>query len=246
VVKGVEQGEGMVGKVLRDPELAKKLDHTITEASAFADRLTGLKVEVGLRSEGHYKLGGTPAFNTKHTFGARLLPAKSSRYYGFDVVADTSGNLSRRVETVTGATTPSCAAPPCTVITDTLTDKFRVNAYLAQKWGPATFRIGMMESTGGVGVDLDIIENMLQVRADIFDFTEPANVNPHLRAMLRFSFLDNFDLYAGAGDVFNGPLEGPAGTVFTGRGRSVFLGAGFHFTDDDLKAILTTTGVPSF
>lgn len=246
VAKGIEQGEGSVGKLLRDEELADSIAHTAKEATAFVDRLTGLKIEMGMRTEGHLQpqVGGTsPVFSAKHTIGAKIMPANSSRYYGVDAVSEPRGHVTRNIEReIIDGTAVS-------TITETWSDKLRLNAYLAQRWGPATFRVGLFESTGGVGADLDIIPGSLSLRADAFDFMPVTGGAPRVRTMLRYSFLNHFDLYAGADDLLNsanpGALRDPQG-LLTGPGRSFFLGGGFHFSDEDIKAILVATGVPSF
>lgn len=242
VMKDVENGEGVAGKLLRDKQLADQISKTANEATAFVDRLTGLRVEAGLRTEGHVQPqsnGASPVLAAKHTMTARIIPANSSRYYGFGVVSEPRGNVTRTVEQVSGS-------EKFTTITETHSDSFRLNAFLAQEAGPATFRIGLLESTGGVGVDLKALPG-LSLSADAFDFTPVHGGRPRVRTMARYTFLDHFDIYAGGDDLLNGPLQSPDPRgLLTGAGRSYFVGGGFHFTDEDLKAILVTTGVPGF
>ncbi len=242
VVKNVEQGNGVVGKLLTDKELADRVTHAVTGATDYIDRLTGLKVELGVRSSlGLQPLGhGQFAFPVVSQVGVKIRPANSSRYYGLDLVSDTIGSMTHSVQT------QLINDAPLTTSTNTFNQALTVNAYLAQMWGPATFRIGLMENTGGVGVDFDIIPNTLSVHADAFNFLPVIpGVDPRVRVYGQYTFAKYFDLYVGGDDLANSPVPNPDPTkVNTSYGRYVYGGAGFHFTDDDVKAILGTTGVP--
>jgi phospholipid/cholesterol/gamma-HCH transport system substrate-binding protein len=238
VVGGVERGEGSVGMLLRDKELAAQVKHTAQAATEYVDRLTGLKLQVQERSEAHLQPrgGGKFAYPTIHTFGAKLIPAKSTRFVGFDIVSDSRGQVQHQIQVINDQP----------LLTDTWTEAMRYNAYLGQHWGPATFRIGLIESTGGVGADVDLIPEVLALHADAFDFV-PVNQSPFPRVRVsgQYTFLNNFDLYVGGDDLMNGAAKNyDAHGILTGGGRSVFAGAGFHLTDDDLKAILSSTGIP--
>lgn len=237
VVKGVEQGEGSVGMLLRDKELASQLKHTAQAATEYVDRLTGLKVEIHERSEGHIqpRTGGSIAYPTVHTFGAKLIPAKSSRYVGFDIVSDSRGQVQHQIQVINDQS----------LLTDTWTSGMRYNAYLAQNVGPASFRIGLKESTGGIGADLQLVPNVFSVHADAFDFFPVNQAVFRLRVAGQVTLWDHFDVSLGGDDLINGPQRNfDPHQILTGGGRSIFAAAGFHLTDDDLKAILSSTGIP--
>jgi phospholipid/cholesterol/gamma-HCH transport system substrate-binding protein len=242
ISKNIEQGNGVVGKLLTDKDLADRVSHSLTGVTSYIDRLTGLQIEAGMRASiGLQPLGhGRFAYPSIAQVDAKIIPANSSRYIGVSVVSDSQGNYQHAV------TSQQINGEPLTTLTDTYTETLRVSAYLAQMLGPVTFRAGLIESTGGVGVDWDIIPNTLSLHADAFDFTPPVpNVWPTLRVYGQYTFAKHFDLYAGGDDLINNPFPNPdPSKVLTSYGRYAFAGVGFHFTDDDLKAILSLTGVP--
>ena len=87
-----------------------------------------------------------------------------------------------------------------------------------------TGRFGIMENTGGIGLDLTFFHNRLQFQFDLFDFT--MNTNPRLRGAVEWEIITHFFLAGGADDVLNSAY------------RDYFFSVGIRFTDKDLKALL--------
>src|SRR5690606_28636950 len=107
----------------------------------------------------------------------------------------------------------------------------------------ATFRFGLIESTGGVGADLNFLDDHLVLQFDAFDFTNPATDYPRTRARLNLHFLSHLFVSVGGADLLNArEVEPTSGQVLSGR--DWFLGGGLYFTDQDLKALLGGVGVP--
>ena len=131
IASGIENGEGTVGKLLRDKTLADRIDHTVKGASDYIDRLTGLKLELNMRAELHFQptKGGKWDYPTVEQIGAKIIPANSSRFVGFDLVSDSQGTISHAVsvQTINGA--------PLTTLTDNYAESLRVSAYLANSTG---------------------------------------------------------------------------------------------------------------
>jgi phospholipid/cholesterol/gamma-HCH transport system substrate-binding protein len=237
VAEGVEKGEGTVGKLLRDQDLAARVANTVKAATDYFDRLTGLKLEVGFRAELHVQptLPKGVDWPSIEQIGVKIMPSGSSRYIGVDLVSDTQGTVSHNVQLLNNEP----------LVTDTYAQALAVNAYLAQRWGPSTWRVGLIESTGGIGVDVDVVPKILSMHVDAFNFTPPNGLLPRVKTYAQFTFDKYFDIYAGGDDLLNGPQASPdPHGILTPPGRSAFVGAGFHFGDEDLKAILSTTGVP--
>ena len=69
----------------------------------------------------------------------------------------------------------------------------------------------------------------------------PDKVEPGLERVARAV---NLFASAGVDDLLNSQIRDTRSNKLI-SGRDYFLGGGIYFTDDDLKAILTTTGVPS-
>jgi hypothetical protein len=85
-----------------------------------------------------------------------------------------------------------------------------------------------LESTGGVGLDLNAMRDRLEFRSDVFDFS--TSQLPRLRLMGAYALLQRVYVLAGVDDVLN-----PQRT-------DVFLGAQLRFRDEDLRTILLFAG----
>jgi len=98
---------------------------------------------------------------------------------------------------------------------------------MAKRFYFVTGRFGMIESTGGLGMDVNLFSDKLQLRTDIFEFGR--DVNPRMKHFLTYEFFKHIYVLGGADDVLND------------FGRDFFFGAGLRFDDDDLKALLAST-----
>jgi phospholipid/cholesterol/gamma-HCH transport system substrate-binding protein len=97
----------------------------------------------------------------------------------------------------------------------------------ARRVGPATFRFGIRESTGGVGVDFNLFRDRLELRSDLFDFSSAAL--PRLRLAAAYEFIRHMWIIGGVDDILN-------------PRRDVFLGAMLRVNDEDLRSILPFAG----
>ena len=111
-------------------------------------------------------------------------------------------------------------------------DRFRLSLQYAKRYRFATGRIGIIENSGGLGLDFHMLNDTLAMSADIFAFD--ANVNPRMRLWSNYNFFSHLYIGAGVDEIWNSEL------------RDIFVGFGLRFTDDDLKTIITTAPTPSF
>jgi phospholipid/cholesterol/gamma-HCH transport system substrate-binding protein len=100
-------------------------------------------------------------------------------------------------------------------------------------------RFGIIEGTGGLGMNWWFFNDDLEFRFDIFQFGSNEfgeEALPRLKAMVTYrpTWLANHLYLAAGGDDF-----------LNSSTFDYFFGGGIHFDDEDLKAIFTATGVPS-
>lgn len=226
----INEGEGTIGELVNDPTIAQKTESILTDASDFLGRMTKLRTIIELRNEYHLK-----SRQFKNVVGVRLQPTPD-KYYLIELVDDYRGYT----ETVTTDVNTTNADDPDALYRETrqvTTDTFKFSIEFAKlfqlnPWFTIGGRFGLIESTGGVGANLLFLEDKsLEIQADLFDFG--LDVRPRFRAFATYQFFGSAYVAAGIDDMFNT------------RRTDYFLGIGLRFDDDDLKAILTTTGVPS-
>ncbi|MCM2332488.1 MAG: MlaD family protein [Anaeromyxobacteraceae bacterium] len=234
----LQEGKSVGSRLLVDEKMGRQLAETVDAAAGYVEKLDKLQVEVQLRSE--WLLNQTGA---KTYFGARLLP-RPDKYYMFEVVSDPRGVDTVTTETIT-TRDPVTGTDTTTVSTRTLhEEKLTFTLQMAKRYGPMTFRVGVIESSGGAGTDLHLFDDALQFSVSIYQFSRPyQNVFPRAKVWLNYHFLQHFYLTAGADDFLNVWREGryPGGPKFT-LGNDVFFGGGLYFTDDDLKTLLGAGG----
>ncbi|MBX7097227.1 MAG: MlaD family protein [Myxococcaceae bacterium] len=243
ITGNVKDGKGALGALVADNRIGQKVSETVDDVADLASSITGLQAEVGIKSDYLVTQG-----QAKNVLGIRLIP-KPDKYYLLEFVDDPRG----AVETIFVQTNPPNAGSP-TVQRQTVTkDAIKVSAQFAKRYSFLTLRFGIIESTGGLGLDLSFplkffyyskwIEDALVLKVDAFNFSVESLEYPRLRATLRFTPFDHIYVNVGVDDVLNRPNR----DALTNRllsGRDLFFGAGIYFTDSDLKGLLTVTGVP--
>lgn len=225
----INEGEGTLGELVNNPTIAQKTEEILEDASQFVNQLSRLKTIIDLRSEYHLQ-----SEQLKNVLGLRLQPTPD-KYYLIELVDDFRGKTEIQRRTVN----TNEAGESDTLYTETevvTRDEFKVSVEFAKSffltpWFGITGRFGLIESSGGIGADFVLLNNRnLEITNDLFDFGE--DVNPRFRSFATFRFLSFVYIAGGVDDILN-PTR-----------RDVFLGGGIRFDDEDLKAILTTTGVP--
>lgn len=234
LISKVNEGKSVAGRLLVDERLGRKLGTATEDLADQLDRIFKMQIQLQLRSE--WLLNETGA---KTYFGARLLP-RPDKYYLLEVVSDPRGVDTVSTETIT-TRDPTTGTDTTTVATRTLhEEKLTFSLQLAKRYGPMTFRVGVIESSGGVGADLHLFDDALQLSTSIYQFSRPyQDVFPRAKVWLNWYFLQHFYVTAGADDFLNSWRSGryPGGPKFT-IGNDVFFGGGLYFTDDDLKTLL--------
>lgn len=237
-VDAVAQGKGVAGKLLADEQLGEKVGTAIDQYTDYADRLYKLQLEVRLRSEWLLNQAGAKTYA-----GVRIIP-RPDKYYLLEIVSDPRGVNTVSTETVTtlNQTTGQQVTTVSTIARNE--QKLSFSAEFAKRFGWATFRIGIIESSGGVGSDIHLFDDALQISVDVYQFTRATqDVFPRAKLWANWSFLDHFYITAGTDDFLNKWRGGsyPGGPRFV-IGRDVFFGAGIFFTDQDLKTLFGAAG----
>lgn len=243
VTAKIKNGEGVVGAVVSDERLGQKMADTLDDLTDFAGRLTQMELEVGVKAD--YLLSQSAA---KTFLGVRLT-SKPDKYYLLEAVDDPRGSVTT---TYTQQNPPSAGDPA--VQKQTVTSQaIKFSAEFAKRYGLFTLRFGIIESTGGLGLDFTLpvkffylsrwIQEALVVKVDAFNFSIEALRFPRLRATVRFTPFEHVYVNAGMDDILNEPNR----DTLTNRmisGRDFFFGAGIYFTDSDLKSLLPLVPKP--
>ena len=216
----IDRGEGTVGKLTKDDALINEVQGVAEGVNDYVQDIGRLQTVVGLRSDYNFLA------NTIKSYVELRLQPREDKYYDIELINDPRGLTSITQQTVD--TTNPASAPHYTTITTTTTDSFRFSLQFAKRLGPFTGRFGIKESTGGVGLDIHLLNDRFEVVNDLFGFSvEP---QPRYRVYVAYEFIKRLWLLGGIDQIFL-----PAA-------RDYFLGLQLRFNDEDLKTILPFSG----
>ena len=230
ITKRINEGKGTVGALISDERTGQQFNETVSDVSEYINRLTRLQVQVGLESDYLVSQG-----SSKNYLELKLIP-RPDKYYLFQLVDDPRGLVTN--ETI--QRNPPGLLEPALQTVRTTKDSLKFSAEFAKRYYFATFRFGIIESSGGVGTDLHFFNDALSIRTDAFQFSSQDLRYPRLRTAIRFQALQHLFATAGIDDILNRQVrETETNKLITGR--DFFFGGGVYFTDDDIKAIFGTT-----
>ncbi len=215
------RGEGTIGRLTSDETLINEVEEIAEGVNNIVGGIGRLRTILELRSEYNFLA------DTFKTYFSLELEPREGRYFLLQLVDDPRGD--EDVTTTLVRRSPPIPGEPAVYQETRITrsDALRFTVMLAKRVSFATFRFGIMESSGGLGLDLDFFDNRLTIDTDIFDFG--ANDLPRIRTRVGFEIVSRFWIVAGLDDIAN-------------QDRDVFLGLMLRFDDDDLKGILPFAG----
>jgi phospholipid/cholesterol/gamma-HCH transport system substrate-binding protein len=217
-MRKIDRGEGTIGKLVNDEGMYNNIDSAAKGISDYTSRVERLKTTIGFRSEYMF-----PKF--KNYFTLELKP-RLDQYYLIELVSDPFGKYTRTETTST--------PPGNTVVTETYEDKLKFSVEFAKRYGDFAFRMGLIESTGGVGGDYYAFDDRFKFSLDAWNSNskELHNDRSHMKATANMQLNKVLFLNAGYDNILN---------VYQ---RAAFIGAGIRFTDDDLKYFMGSVPMP--
>lgn len=208
----VNKGEGTIGKLISDEKTAEDVSSAIEGISGLVDTANKVSTSVDFNSMYLNQVNAA-----KTTIGIRIQPGLD-RYYQLAVITDPAGTVEKikYKNTSGGVTTENLEEK-------TFISKTKFTALYAKNFYDLTLRGGMIENTGGVGVDYHFLHEALTVSLEAYDFEKL-----QLRPQTTYRFWHGIYLTLGYSD-----------TLDKRDARSFFAGAGLLLTNDDLKLLLT-------
>jgi phospholipid/cholesterol/gamma-HCH transport system substrate-binding protein len=219
----IDRGEGTVGKLTKDDALINEVQGVAEGVNDYVQSLTRVQTIVGLRTDYNFL-----ANTIKNYVELRLQPSED-KYFDIELINDPRGLTSISEQNVD--TTNTQKPQHYQTITTSTTNSFLFSLQLAKRIGPFTGRFGIKESTGGIGLDLHLLQDRIEIVNDLFGFSvEP---QPRFRVFVAYEFIKHLWLLGGVDNVFYSAQ------------RDYFLGLQLRYNDTDLKSILPFAGSAS-
>lgn len=216
VTDKINKGKGTIGKLVNDEETVNNLNESLSGISRYVNKAEQFRTFLNYRGE--YLFDRREA---KNHLEIKIQPTWD-KFYLLGVVSDPKGKKKTRDYTTNGVTTRQ---------EEWDRDALLFNAQIGKRYKDIIIRGGLLESTGGFGIDYMAFKDKLKMSFEAFDFSPDDDA--HLKASAEYQLFKHFYITAGWDD-------------FIGRreNRSPFAGIAIRFEDDDLKYLLTTTPIP--
>ena len=208
VTAKINNGEGTIGRLINDEETIDGINEAIEGVNDFLGAARELETSIDFHTE--YLIDSDLS---RSFILARFTPGLD-RYYEIGVISDPRGLTRREVRRDTsldgGVTEVETVK--------TFKDKFKFTALFAKSFHNLTVKGGMIESTGGMGLDYYLMNRKLNLSVEAFRLYDV-----YLRSFVRYNFFKGIYLVGGRDDILS-KKEG-----------NTFFGAGVFLTNEDLK-----------
>ena len=213
IVENVRKGKGTIGKMLVEEEIADEVKETLSSVRKIVKRVDTIRTELSMFTGGNTDTGGD-------TEAALKIYPSPERFYVFGLATSEFGPVKE-----THTTTSINGGAEATEV-ETIRDKdtYRFNLQVGRKIHNWSFRGGLIESTGGLGLDYDKLKWGSRFSMEVFDYRDDIGVN------LRLSY--QLQLW----NVLYGKVSLEDLIVDT---RNATISAGLRFNDEDLKGLMS-------
>ncbi len=212
----INEGKGSLGKLIHEDETVDNLNETLSGINRYVTKAEQFRTFLSYRGE--YLFDKSDA---KSYLELKIQP-KEDKFYILGVVTDPRGKRTIKYTTTGGATTRT---------EEWEKNELLFNLEIAKRWKDVVLRGGLLESTGGAGIDYFAFNDALKLSFEAFDFD--TDRDPHLKAFAEYKLFKHLYLTAGWDDFISN--EG---------NDSPFVGISIKFEDEDLKYLLTSTPIP--
>ncbi len=260
VAHKIDCGEGVLGKLINEDETYHDLKYTVRNIKDYIERIDQLEIIFDSHGEYMFKPSDEYLFrkpdpfavqNSKGYLDIRIHP-NDDYFYLIQFISDIQGNLKRREYQRNWYDEHFNPLLPAELLAenkfipeligrvDTIKrdlDAVKYSAQFCKVFKDFTFRAGLMESFGGVGVDFEIPFHSDRFRwittFEAFDFRGRNKVDddrPHLKWMNRMFFMRNLYINFGVDDFVSK------------RNANGFFGFGLRFSDETIKYVASKFG----
>lgn len=214
ITSKIKDGEGALGKLVADERTAENLDTAFESIGGMLDTYNKIQTTFDFRAEYLNDVG-----ETKSHLGVKIQPGLD-RYYYIGVVDDPLGVVSTQRVQVTDNSGGGGSSD--TTIKKTYENELKFTLLFAKNFWDFTVRGGMIESTGGVGVDYNFFHDRMKFTIEAFDFNKL-----NIRSSLTYNLFKGIYITGGIHDAMD-----------ESKTRSGYLGAGLSLTNDDIKLLV--------
>jgi phospholipid/cholesterol/gamma-HCH transport system substrate-binding protein len=213
IIADINAGKGTVGKLLRDEDVINKVDDTLTNVNQLVNRINNIEADIAIYTGVNTDNGTSTEFNLD------LYPS-AERFYRVGIVANDYGPEVMDERTTT---TETNGATQVSNVKEKDEDAYKFSIQIGRIFQRFGFRAGLIETTGGFGVDYHFKTWIRSVSLEAFDFANDDGLN--LRLYADFRIWNVIYTRLSAENIIN-------------DNRSATISFGLRFTDRDLASLI--------
>ncbi|MCY4644691.1 MAG: MlaD family protein [Bacteriovoracales bacterium] len=214
IVSRIRQGRGTLGRLIIDEEVVDQVTETLSGVRRLVNKVDSIQTEIQVYTMANSKRDAITDLNIN------VYPSPG-KFYRLGLTSSEFGPEDKKeVRSIVDG-----GPEQVTSTTERKSDEYRFNAMVGRSIKNWTFRFGFLESSGGIGIDYRFKPYDIGLNMDIFDYRE--SIGPQLRLSLNTRFWN----------IFYGKISGEDLLANEDK-RSLSIGAGLRFTDEDLKGLV--------
>lgn len=216
IISDVKDGKGTVGKLLRDDEIIDQVNETLSGVNRLVNRVNNFETDIAIFS-------GVNSNNASRTeFDLDLIPSPE-RFFRIGIITSDYGR--EITEETTTTTTVGSGTPSTTNQKEVQNSDFKFNLQIAKRINHFAFRAGIIESTGGFGVDYLAPDYGFRASFEAFDYDK--DLGPFVRLSTEIRLWNVVYTKIMAEDLASKT-----------DGQSFTVSAGLRFNDEDLASLI--------
>lgn len=211
IIADIKAGKGTMGQFLVQEEIADEVRETLASVKKIVGRVDSLRTEMTVFT------GANSDYGSETEAELRIYPSPE-RFYLFGVTTSEFG-VKKEVlysTSINGVTTNRLE-------TEQNKDTYRFNLQLGRKIHNWALRGGLIQTTGGLGIDYYVPHWGVKFSSELYDYRRGVGIN--------WRFISEFQLW----NVLYGRV---AAEDVLEDNRSATVSAGLRFTDEDLKGLI--------
>jgi phospholipid/cholesterol/gamma-HCH transport system substrate-binding protein len=216
IIADLKDGKGTVGKLLRDDAVVDQVSQTLSSVNRLVNRINNIEADIGLSTGANTRLG------TDTRFDMDIYPAPE-RFFRLGIVTNEFGPQNE-TETDTYTRVDNGATVRSNTRKINRSD-FKFNFQIGRRIQRFGLRAGLIESTGGVGLDYFFPDWGIRTGMELFDYQKDAG--PNLRLVTEVKLWNVLFARVSGEDL-----------VSKSGAQSATFSLGLRFSDQDLAALV--------
>ncbi|MCO4792121.1 MAG: MCE family protein [Bacteriovoracaceae bacterium] len=214
IIADIKAGKGTVGQFLADDGIADEVKETLSGVQKLVNKVDSIRTELAVFT------GANTEYGAESSAHLKIFPSPE-RFYLLGLTTSEFGPESENITT----TSVNGGAETITINKEKKKDQWRFDVQLGRKIHNWSFRGGLIESSGGLGLDYHLESWTQRFSFDIFDYSDAREYGVNFRISTQIQMWN----------VLYGKL---AGEDLLEDNRSATISAGLRFNDEDLKGLI--------